>query len=169
MVFSQERCLKLKISGYLHDIGKIGIDPGLIEKNGPLTDDEFDLVKLHTYYTGQILSSLSISEWFNEIVVWAQNHHEKSDGSGYPYSLQEENLDIGCKILAFSDVIAALMEDRPYRKSLSIDTAFEIIREKLATKISPEMFEVIAQQKQKINDIVEKSHKNVLSTYRSEV
>ena len=167
--FSHERCLKLKISGYLHDIGKIGIDPGLIEKNGPLTDDEFDLVKLHTYYTGQILSSLSISEWFNEIVVWAQNHHEKSDGSGYPYSLQEENLDIGCKILAFSDVIAALMEDRPYRKSLSIDTAFEIIREKLATKISPEMFEVIAQQKQKINDIVEKSHKNVLSTYRSEV
>ena len=167
--FSRERCLKLKISGYLHDIGKIGIDPGLIEKNGPLTDDEFDLVKLHTYYTGQILSSLSISEWFNEIVVWAQNHHEKSDGSGYPYSLQEDNLDLGCKILAFSDVIAALMEDRPYRKSLSIDTAFEIISDKLAAKISPTMFEIIAQHKQPINDIVEQSHKNVLSQYSSEV
>ena len=102
--FSPERCLKLKISGYLHDIGKIGVDPGLIEKNGPLTDDEFDLVKLHTYYTGQILSTLSMSEWFNEIVTWAQNHHEKIDGSGYPYSLHDENLDTGCKILAFSDV-----------------------------------------------------------------
>ena len=167
--FSQERCLKLKISGYMHDIGKIGIDPGLIEKNGPLTDDEFDLVKLHTYYTGQILSSLSISEWFNEIVTWAQNHHEKADGSGYPYALQEENLDLGCKILAFSDVIAALMEDRPYRKSLSIDTAFEIIRDKLAAKISSTMFEIIAQHKQEINDIVEQSHKNVLSEYRSKI
>jgi HD-GYP domain len=167
--FSRERCLKLKISGYLHDIGKIGIDPGLIEKNGPLTDDEFDQVKLHTYYTGQILSSLSISEWFNEIVVWAQNHHEKTDGSGYPYSLQEENLDTGCKILAFSDVIAALMEDRPYRKRLSIDTAFEIIRDKLAAKISSPMFEVLAQHKQEINAIVEQSHKNVLSAYRSEM
>ena len=167
--FSRERCLKLKISGYLHGIGKIGIDPGLIEKNGPLTDDEFDLVKLHTYYTGQILSSLSISEWFNEIVTWAQNHHEKSDGSGYPYSLQADNLDLGCKILAFSDVIAALMEDRPYRKSLSIDTAFEIIRDKLAAKISTTMFETIALHKQEINDIVEQSHKNVLSEYRSEV
>ena len=166
---SQEQCLKLKISGYLHDIGKIGIDPGLIEKNGPLTDDEYDLVKLHTYYTGQILSSLSISEWFNEIVMWAQNHHEKADGSGYPYSLQDENLDLGCKILAFSDVIAALMEDRPYRKSLSIDTAFEIIRDKLAAKISPTMFEVIAQHRQVINDIVEQSHKNVLKEYMSEV
>ena len=167
--FSPERCLKLKISGYLHDIGKIAVDPGLIEKHGPLTEDEFDLVKLHTYYTGQILSSLSISEWFNEIVTWAQNHHEKTDGSGYPYSLQDESLDIGCKILAFSDVIAALMEDRPYRKSLSIDTAFEIIKNKLAAKISPTMFEVIAQHKQEINVIVEQSHKNVLSEYLSEV
>ena len=167
--FSCERCLKLKISGYLHDIGKIGIDPGLIEKNGPLTDDEFDLVKLHTYYTGQILSSLNISEWFTEIVTWAQNHHEKSDGSGYPYSLQADDLDLGSKILAFSDVIAALMEDRPYRKSLSIDTAFEIIRDKLAAKISPSMFERIAQHKQEINDVVEQSHRNVLREYRSEV
>ena len=167
--FSPERCLKLKISGYLHDIGKIGVDHGLIEKNGPLTDDEFDLVKLHTYYTGQILSTLSMSEWFNEIVTWAQNHHEKIDGSGYPYSLHDENLDTGCKILAFSDVISALMEDRPYRKSLSIDTAFEIIRDKLAAKISPTMFEVIAQHRQVINDIVEQSHKNVLKEYMSEV
>ena len=167
--FSPERCLKLKISGYLHDIGKIAVDPGLIEKNGPLTDDEFDLVKLHTYYTGQILSSLSISEWFNEIVAWAQNHHEKTDGSGYPYSLQDESLDSGCKILAFSDVIAALMEDRPYRKSLSIDTAFEIIKDKLAAKISPTMFEVIAQHKQEISTIVEQSHKNMLNVYISEV
>ena len=161
--------MKLKISGYLHDIGKIGVDPGLIEKNGALTDDEFDLVKLHTYYTGQILSTLSISEWFNEIVIWAQNHHEKADGSGYPYSLQDENLDTGCKILAFSDIISALMEDRPYRKSLSIDTAFEIIRDKLAAKISPTMFEVIAQHRQQIYDIVEQSHKNVLKEYMAEV
>ena len=83
--------------------------------------------------------------------------------------MQEDNLDLGCKILAFSDVIAALMEDRPYRKSLSIDTAFEIIRDKLAAKISATMFETIALHKQAINDIVEQSHKNVLSEYRSEV
>lgn len=102
-------------------------------------------------------------------MIWAQNHHEKTDGSGYPYSLQDENLDTGCKILAFSDVISALMEDRPYRKSLSIDTAFEIIRDKLAAKISPAMFEVIAQHKQEISNIVEQSHSNVLKEYMSEV
>ena len=61
------------------------------------------------------------------------------------------------------------MEDRPYRNSLSINTAFEIIRDKLAAKISPTMFDVIAQHKQEINGIVEQSHKNVLKEYMSEV
>lgn len=166
--FSRERCLKLKISGYLHDIGKIGIDPGLIEKGGPLTDDEFDQVKLHTYYTGQILSSLSISEWFYEIVLWAKNHHEKVDGSGYPYSLQDENLDVGSKILAFSDVIAALMEDRPYRKSLPIDTAFEIIRKSISAKISDQMFDAIEGHKDEINAIVLQCQQNIREQYRPE-
>ena len=164
--FSNERCLKLKISGYLHDIGKIGIDPGLIEKAGPLTDDEFDQVKLHTYYTGQILDSLSISEWFNEAVVWAKNHHEKIDGTGYPYALQEEDLDVGSKIVAFADIIAALMEDRPYRKSLHVDTAFDIIRQNLAAKISDQMFDVIFGHKNEINVTVQLCQQSIKKYYQ---
>lgn len=164
--FSHERCLKLKISGYLHDIGKIGVDPGLIEKTGPLTDDEFDQVKLHTYYTGQILDSLSISDWFNEAVVWAKNHHEKIDGSGYPYALQEEDLDVGSKIVAFSDIIAALMEERPYRKSLPVDTAFEIIGKSLAAKISDQMFAVIDDHREMIDVTVQQCQKNIKKHYK---
>lgn len=166
--FSRERCLKLKISGYLHDIGKIGVDPSLIEKAGPLTDDEFDQVKLHTYYTGQILSSLSISEWFHEIVLWAKNHHEKKDGTGYPYCLHEEDLDVGSKIVAFSDVIAALMEDRPYRQSLPVDTAFEIIRKSISAKISDQMFDVIEGHKEAINAIVLQCQQNIRKQYKTE-
>ena len=166
--FSRERCLKLKISGYLHDIGKIGVDPSLIEKAGPLTDDEFDQVKLHTYYTGQILSSLSISEWFHEIVLWAKNHHEKKDGTGYPYCLHDEDLDVGSKIVAFSDVIAALMEDRPYRQSLPVDTAFEIIRKSISAKISDQMFDVIKGHKEAINAIVLQCQQNIREQYKTE-
>ena len=167
--FSHERCVKLKISGYLHDIGKIGVDPGLIEKAGPLTDDEFDQVKLHTYYTGQILDSLSISEWFNEVVLWARNHHEKIDGSGYPYSLRDEDLDTGSRIVAFSDVIAALMEERPYRKSLSVDTAFEIIRQSLSVKISEQMFDVIERHKDEINVTVLQCKNNIKKHYQPQI
>ena len=68
--FSEERRTKLMIAGYLHDIGKLGVDPALIEKEGGLTDEEFNMVKLHTYFTGQILSELNASEWFSEIVRW---------------------------------------------------------------------------------------------------
>ncbi|WP_321470721.1 HD domain-containing phosphohydrolase [Halarcobacter sp.] len=152
--FSDERCKKLMIAGYLHDIGKIGIDPGLIEKKGYLTSEEFNLVKLHPYFTGQILSELSSSKWFEEIIHWAERHHEKRNKTGYPYALDLSELDDGVRILAFSDIITALMEKRPYRDSLSIDESFKIIEEKLSEDISSEMFEVIKQHKDEINTLV---------------
>ena len=154
--FSEEKCKKLMIAGYLHDIGKIGIDPRILEKNGSLTEEEFNMMKLHPYYTGQILNELSTSEWFSEIVNWAKNHHEKIDGSGYPYALDGSDMDDGVKILALSDVITALMEERPYRKVLEIDEAFKIITENIAPKISIDIFDVIKKYKTEINNLVKK-------------
>lgn len=154
--FSDERRKKLMIAGYLHDIGKIGIDPGLIEKEGPLTDEEFNLVKLHAYYTGQILNELSSSDWFNEIVGWAERHHEKSDGSGYPFSLDDKTLEAGVKILAYSDIISALMEERPYRERLPVDAAFAIIKNTISAGISSDMFDVIERHKDEINEVVQR-------------
>ncbi len=152
--FSEEKCKKLKVAGYLHDIGKIGIDPGLIEKNGKLTEEEYNLMRLHPYYTGQILNELSQSEWFLEIVDWAEKHHEKSDGSGYPYAVDDSQLNEGHKILAFADIITAIMENRPYRGPTDIDKAFEIIEQYEASKISNDMFEVLKQHKDEINSLV---------------
>ena len=151
---SEEKCKKLMVAGYLHDIGKIGIDPGLIEKNGPLSSEECNIMKLHTYYTGQILNELTSSDWFSEIVIWAERHHEKADGSGYPYALEDKDLDLGVKILAYSDVISALMEERPYRKSQSIDVAMDMVKKKIAPKVSTEIFEVIEKHKDEINELV---------------
>lgn len=152
--YSEERCKKLMVTGYLHDLGKIGIDPSLIEKKGRLTSDEFNLVKLHAYYTGQILNELNSSDWFGEIITWAERHHEKTDGSGYPFSLDDVSLDEGVKVLEFADVISALMEERPYRKSLSIDEAFGIIKKDISSRISSEIFEVIEKHKDEINALV---------------
>ena len=166
--FDEERCKKLLIAGYLHYIGKIGIDPGLIEKNGPLTDDEFNMMKLHAYYTGQILSELNTSEWFREIVTWAEHHHEKSDGTGYPHGIGKEKLDNGTKILAFADVIAALLEDRPYRKGMELEKAFSILREEIAPKISSKIFQVIEQNKEEINQVVIRCKEYSLNEYNSD-
>lgn len=163
--YDEDKCKKLMIAGYLHDIGKIGIDPGLIEKNGPLTDEEFNIMKLHSYYTGQILSELNNSEWFREIVKWAEQHHEKTDGSGYPFGLDDAQLDNEVKVLAFSDVITALMEERPYRKGMQINDAFSLIKEQIAPKISNKMFQVIEQHKDKINTVVAQCQIDSLKEY----
>ena len=162
---TEERCKKLMVAGYLHDIGKIGIDPGLIEKQGPLIEDEFNSVKLHTYYTGQILNELNTFEWFSEVVTWAERHHERADGSGYPYSLSDADLDKGTKILAFSDVISALMEKRPYRDVLSIDEAFSILKNEISNSISSDMFGVIEKHKDEINELVLQCQSHTFEEY----
>lgn len=156
-------CKKLKIAGYFHDIGKIGIDPAIIEKNGKLSDEEFQLIKLHPYFTDQILNELQDSEWFKDIVDWASNHHENVKGTGYPHGYQDTEVHMGTKILAFSDVITALLEDRPYREGLPIEKAFNIIKGEIAPKISLEMFSEIEKHQDEINDVVA-----LCKTYSSE-
>lgn len=163
--FDDDRRKKLLIAGYFHDIGKIGIDPSIIEKEGPLSDEEFNMIKLHSYYTGQILQELSNSNWFSEIVVWAERHHEKNNGTGYPYSLSEQDMDDGVKLLALADVITALMEDRPYRKSLSVDEAFKIVKEKLGPLISNELFAIVDQHRNEVNEEVQKCRMRALNVY----
>jgi len=150
-----ETCSKLLIAGYFHDIGKIGIDTEYIEKKGKLSEEEFNHVKLHCYYTGQILKELNKSDWFKDIVNWAEHHHEKIDGSGYPYAIGQGEFDLGVKILAYSDIISALMEDRPYREGLSADSAFDIVEKNIAEKIDPEMFNKIAEHKDMMKEIVD--------------
>lgn len=164
--FSEDKCKKLLIAGYLHDVGKIGVDPSLIEKDGPLTDEEFNMMKLHAYYTGQILNELNTSEWFNEIVTWSERHHEKIDGSGYPFSLEESALDDAMKILAFSDIITALMEDRPYRDGMKPEKAFKIIETEIAPKISSQMFDRIKEHRSEIIALVNKAQEHSIKEYK---
>lgn len=160
-------CKKLLISGYLHDIGKLGIDPSIIEKHGPLTEEEFNQMKLHSYYTGQILQELSHSEWFHDIIIWAERHHEKVSGNGYPYSLSGADLDMKCKIVAFADVISALMEERPYRQGMPIDDCFTLIQDKIATGISLEMFDEIKKYSHDIDAVVHQCHQQTEAVFSS--
>ncbi|MBN2829958.1 MAG: HD domain-containing protein [Candidatus Cloacimonetes bacterium] len=153
--YDDDKCTKLLIAGYFHDIGKVGIDTAYIEKPGPLSDEEFNLVKLHTYYTGQILNELSKSEWFTDIIYWATHHHEKKDGSGYPYAKTDTELCEETKVVAFSDVISALMENRPYRAGMSAEKAFGIIEEKIAPAIDSALFENIKKEINTLDLIVQ--------------
>ncbi len=161
----EDMCNKLLVAGYFHDIGKIGIDTSFIEKPGPLTSEEFDQVKLHCYYSGQILDELNTSDWFKDIVNWAKHHHEKLDGTGYPFAIGGDEIDMGTKIIAYSDIISALMEKRPYRDGLDIQTTLDLIEEDVAQKIDPEMFPVLIANRDKIVEIVKQCEREALIVY----
>ena len=114
------------------------------------------MIKLHPYFTGQILAELQSSEWFKDIVSWAENHHEKIDGNGYPRGLKGEEIDKGGRIIALADVITALMENRPYREGMSVEKAFKIIREEIAPNISSEMFTEVEKHVEEVELLVTK-------------
>ncbi len=165
----EETCTKLKLAGLFHDIGKIGIDTAYIEKKGPLTEEEFNQVKLHTYYTYQILNELSLAAWFEEIVQWSSNHHEKTDGSGYPYRKSGAELDFGTQIVSYADMLSALMESRPYREASPLDTAIEMIRDEMSPILYPEILEVIEKHKDEIVQIVNRCANEMAKVYSKNI
>lgn len=111
--FDEERYVKLQVAGYLHDLGKMLVPRAIIEKQGPLTAEEFEVMKSHAYHTKRCLERI---EGFEEIAVWAGNHHERLNGRGYPGRIVPVSLEE--RLLAALDVFQALAEERPYRKAM---------------------------------------------------
>lgn len=125
----EETKLKIQIASNLHDIGKLGTPNAILDKEGSLTNQELFEIKKHAYLTHSILDKL---ENFNDITKWASAHHEKHDGTGYPFGLTSDELGLEERIVSCLDFYQALVEDRPYRKSMSHEEAIIILRKNLS-------------------------------------
>jgi len=113
---SEQQCDKLELTGLLHDLGKLRVPDKIIDKPGKLTESEYCIVQRHSFDSYNILKNIS---GFEDIANWAAQHHERIDGSGYPYRNNECGLSIEAKIIAVADVLQALTQNRPYRKKFS--------------------------------------------------
>lgn len=113
----------ITIAALLHDLGKLSIPEEILEKPGRLTEEEYNKMKQHTYHTYHILNNI---EGFGEIKEWAAYHHEKIDGTGYPFRIGGDQLSLGARVMAVSDIFAALVEDRPYRPGMKREMVQEI-------------------------------------------
>jgi len=123
---SERECKMMRIAGYLHDIGKLKIPDEVLEKPGKLSDEEFNIMKEHAYYTWVLLKDIA---GFEQIADWAAHHHEKLNGKGYPFHLYRNELSLGARIMTIADIFSALAEDRPYRKGMEKEKVLMILRE----------------------------------------
>ncbi|MDD7795166.1 HD-GYP domain-containing protein [Clostridium sp. 'White wine YQ'] len=139
--YDENKAMKLKIAGLLHDIGKLAVPIKYINKNGALTDMEYKVVKTHVVYTDLVLKPITS---INDIREWAISHHEKLDGTGYSRELKHNELGEEQRLLAICDIYQALAEDRPYRRGLKREKCLEIIGKMVENnKLCPKAFEVL--------------------------
>lgn len=143
----------------LHDIGKVGIRDAILLKPAKLTLEEFEEMKQHTAYGGQVLRAANENIQKNGMSLFqlgieiAEGHHEKWDGSGYPNGISGLNIPLSARIVAVADVFDALTSKRPYKEPFSVETAYEIITEGSDKHFDPEIVRVFVQKRKRIENL----------------
>ena len=120
----------------LHDIGKIGIKPEVLNKNGKLTDEEFTLIKSHSIQGYNVLKDISIMP---ELATGAKSHHERPDGRGYPDGLKGDEIPRAAQIIAVADTFDAMYSNRPYRNRMNFEKVVSIIKEVSGTQLTTDV------------------------------
>jgi len=135
---SDAELLKIRRGALLHDIGKLGVPDAILNKPGPLTEDEWAIMRQHPVNARDFLSHI---EYLADAVDIPYSHHEWWDGSGYPQGLVGEQIPLGARVFAVVDVYDALTSDRPYRKAWTPGDAKAHLREQSGTHFDPRVVE----------------------------
>lgn len=114
----------MEMAGNFHDLGKLAVPNSILYKPGKLTKEEFAVIKQHTYFTYMVLNSIG---GLDQITEWAAFHHERLDGTGYPFHVSADTISTGSRIMAVADIFTALSEDRPYRKGMERNEVEKIL------------------------------------------
>ena len=142
---------KIISSARMHDLGKISVTDIIVNKPGKLTDDEFELMKLHAVEGERIIDEMIAKtgegEFLHNARLFAGCHHERWDGKGYPRGLKGEEIPLQGRIMAIVDVYDALVSERPYKKAFPDEEAVRIILENSGTHYDPKIVEVFLQVK----------------------
>ncbi len=136
MGLHRERLFCLQIAALLHDIGKIGLPPQILDKPGRLAPQEFEMMKAHAPRGEKIMRDMGMPDVACRFV---RLHHEQFDGSGYPEGLRGEEIPLESKILGVADAYVALTEERPCRSALSYRTASDWIATLSGIRFDPEV------------------------------
>jgi putative nucleotidyltransferase with HDIG domain len=145
---TDEQIEAVRTGGRLHDIGKIGIREEILNKQGPLTEAEYDHVKQHVTVGSQILSPLV---HLGDVIAFVRSHHERWDGTGYPDRLKGEAIPLGARIIGAVEIFDALTTMRPYQEKMSPEVGVQRMRDLVGTVIDPMVhraLEAVVSQRQ---------------------
>jgi putative two-component system response regulator len=138
---SPDHCEQVRLASVMHDLGKIGIPDAILLKPGPLTEEEWRIMRTHTEVGYRILCE-SGNDLLDTAARVALTHHERVDGSGYPRGLKGEAIPIEGRIAAIGDVFDALTSDRVYRSALPLQDAVEVMRAGRGSLFDPELLDL---------------------------
>lgn len=154
MGMSEHKVRLIKIAGLLHDIGKLAIPDEILMYPGPLDKQQRAVMKQHTYHTYYLIGS--IGPGVRPIQRWAAYHHERLNGTGYPFALKAEDLEPEARLMAVADITQALLETRPYRKALTQKKVKEILLNNVEAKhIDGEITALAIEHLDRISTLVE--------------
>ncbi len=170
--FTDEYIELIFLFSALHDIGKIGVPDDVLLKPAKLSSAEFDKMKTHTTQGARLIDKMIENFGLESVdhvqMLWniAQFHHEKVNGTGYPYGLQGDEIPAEAKIVAVADVFDALTTRRPYKEAKSNEEAFEILRSMSSTELDKDCVDALIRNEDKIKQIqmqfLESAHPNFL-------
>jgi HD-GYP domain-containing protein (c-di-GMP phosphodiesterase class II) len=135
--FDEAAVRELRRASLLHDLGKLSISNRILDKPGPLTKAEIERIRQHPLLTEQILGRVAS---FGQLAAVASAHHERIDGSGYPFGLAGDQLTMPMRVLAVADVYEALVSDRPYRPAYAPRAALDVMRHDVPSGLDADAF-----------------------------
>lgn len=138
---------RVSLAGELHDVGKVGVDEDILCKPDRLTEPEWKQVKRHP----EIGADLLFSSNLDDIANWVLAHHERPDGSGYPYGLDDGDISIEAKILAVADAYDAMRTNRVYKAALSHEQAAEELRRQAGSQFCPDVVDAFLRALEKLD------------------
>lgn len=139
---SKVRLWDLALGAVLHDIGNLYLSPSILNRRGPLKDEEWKQIRKHPEDSAQMLQNLGLSPIVLDMVL---HHHERPDGQGYPHRLKKKDLSLEVQVLSFAEVFAALTRPRPYQAAHLPHAAFRLMRTGLSPFLEESLFAPLAR------------------------
>ncbi len=143
MGLKEESIEKAYWAGLVHDIGKILVPAEILRKNGRLSEEEYELIKMHPRWSYE---TLVYSDMLKDIAIYTRHHHERWDGKGYPDGLRRDSIPLISRIISVADTWDAMRSDRPYRKALSLEEAKRRISEAAGSQLDPDIVKVFLER-----------------------